>query len=190
MIFFVSTVFLHEKIRLRSNFFNRITDGVRLSQFKGKDFLRFLQSFIKLAVKISSLLIGLPVKPPQYIQIQIFFQRRILCPVKNLLHLQKKFMPVKDKFLIALQIWNIDSLFHFDLCAVFVDALMDLQDIPESVLYVISSQRKQAAESGTEFMDCAAPLLIQKYAAFLWPSHRKMRKDIAVRHAQFQFSCQ
>ena len=96
-------------------------------------------------------------------------------------------MPVVHKFLITLQIRRIDPFLYLHLCTVPVGTFMDLQDIPESILSIISAQREQPAESRPVLMNGASSLFIKENTALLLSCHGKVRKDIAVHHAQFQF---
>lgn len=97
-------------------------------------------------------------------------------------------MPVTDKFFVIFEIRCIYPFPDLDLTAAGLFALVDLKDVLKSTILIISSQRKQAAETRTEAVDGSPPVSIQKYASFLCARHLKMRQNVPVCNAKFDFS--
>ena len=61
-----------------------------------------------------------------------------------------------------------------------------LQEIPKTIVFIISPQREQAAKSGTVCMDRAPPFIVQKRTTLLFRStgrHLNMQKDHGVHDA-------
>ena len=97
-------------------------------------------------------------------------------------------MPVTDKFFVIFEIRCIYPFPDLDLTAAGLFALVDLKDVFKTPVLIVSSQREQTAEARTETVDGASSVAIQKYASFLCARHLKMRQNVPVCNAKFDFS--
>ena len=69
-------------------------------------------------------------------------------------------MPVRHKFLILAKIRCVDPFLHLDLAAACLFALMDLQKIFKSPIFIETSQREKPAKTRAEAVNTTAALLI------------------------------
>ena len=94
-------------------------------------------------------------------------------------------MPVRNKFIMACRIWNIDPFFHFHLEPVFLFTLVDLQKIAKSFFLIDSAKRKEMTDIRSCPMDRASPGIIQKSTGFPFHHACQVRQDHTVRQIQF-----
>ena len=159
-----------------------------VSHPKAQELFSSRKSLVKLLIKIPVPVIRLPVELVYHIHVQISDQVTVLTLIENFLHIQKKIMPVTDKFFVVFEIRCIYPFPDFNLTAAGLFALVNLKDVFKATILIISSQREQTAESRTETVDGTPSVSIQKYASFLCTCHLKMRQNIPVCNAKLDFS--
>ena len=96
-------------------------------------------------------------------------------------------MPVRNKRFIGFHIRSINPLPNLDLTPVCFWTFMNLKEITETAIFIITSQRKQPAESRTCLMNAASSPGIEKYTLLPGSRHTKMRKNISVKNIQCDF---
>ena len=121
-----------------------------VSHSKAQEFFSRRKSHIKLLIKIPLLIIRLPVKLVHHIHVQVSDQITVLALIENRLDIQKKIMPVTDKFFVISKIRSIYPFPDLDLTAAGLFALVDLKDVFKTTVLIVSSQRERQAEADPE----------------------------------------
>ena len=119
-----------------------------------------IHTLIKRCIEIRIFLIGRKIKTPQDVHAQNLDSSGIFCLHGGLLPFSEIVMPVCDKLFVLTEVFGVQPLFYLYLCFVLLRTFVYLQEIPEGTVFIISSQGKEAAESGACPVDGASSGLI------------------------------
>ena len=95
----------------------------------------------------------------------------------------QKIMPVSNKLFIAVKVRHVNPSADFYLGPVLTLTFFNLKKVAKGPVFVIPSQRKQAAEAGAEIVDGTPARLCQKGAPACVVRHLNMGQNNTVHHA-------